>query len=78
MISHLRALERKWIGEAKGKRGFDDIANPVALTFGTIAGGDWIASIPSDCVVEGRIGFYPGEDPQARADEFEAFVGIED
>ncbi|MCV9937409.1 ArgE/DapE family deacylase [Boseaceae bacterium BT-24-1] len=74
LISHLRALERKWIGEAKGKRGFDGIANPVALTFGTIAGGDWIASIPSDCVVEGRIGFYPGEDPQARADEFEAFV----
>lgn len=40
LISHLRALERKWIGEAKGKRGFDGIANPVALTFGTIAGGD--------------------------------------
>lgn len=25
-------------------------------------------------MVEGRIGFYPGEDPQARAAEFEAFV----
>lgn len=25
-------------------------------------------------MVEGRIGFYPREDPQARADEFEAFV----
>lgn len=74
LMDHLRILERKWIGEAKGRRGFETIANPVALTFGTITGGDWIASIPSDCVVEGRIGFYPGEDPQARAAEFEAFV----
>lgn len=74
LMDHLRALERKWIAEAKGKAGFEGIPNPVALTFGTISGGDWIASIPSDCVVEGRIGFYPGEDPQARAAEFENFV----
>ncbi len=74
LMDHLRALERKWIAEAKGKAGFETIANPVALTFGTIVGGDWIASIPSDCVVEGRIGFYPGEHPQARAAEFENFV----
>ncbi|WP_377845615.1 ArgE/DapE family deacylase [Bosea sp. UC22_33] len=79
LMGHLRELERRWIGEAKDKRWFADIRNPVALTFGTISGGDWIASIPSDCVVEGRIGFYPGEDPKARAAEFEAFVaGIQD
>lgn len=74
LMAHMRALEHKWIGEAKGRHGFEDMANPVALTFGTIVGGDWIASIPSDCVAEGRIGFYPGEDPRARAAEFEAFV----
>lgn len=74
LTGHLRELERKWIGEAADKRWFADIRNPVALTFGTISGGDWIASIPSDCVVEGRIGFYPGEYPKARAAEFEAFV----
>ncbi|SEG69574.1 ArgE/DapE family deacylase [Bosea lathyri] len=74
LTSHLRELERKWISEAKDRPWFADIRNPVALTFGTIRGGDWIASIPSDCVVEGRIGFYPGEDPKTRAEEFEAFV----
>lgn len=74
LIAHLRALESRWIAERQDKRWFRDIANPVALTIGTIAGGDWIASIPSDCVAEGRIGFYPGEDPKARAIEFEAFL----
>lgn len=74
LIGHLRTLERKWIAEREGKRWFGDLANPVALTIGTINGGDWIASIPSDCVAEGRIGFYPGEDPQARAAEVEAFL----
>lgn len=74
LIGHLRTLEARWIAERKGKRWFADLANPVALTIGTISGGDWIASIPSDCIAEGRIGFYPGEDPKARAAEFEAFL----
>lgn len=74
LIGHLRILEQRWIAERAGKRWFKDLANPVALTIGTICGGDWIASIPSDCVAEGRIGFYPGEDPKARAAEVEAFV----
>lgn len=74
MIDHLRILERRWIADRLGKRWFEELANPVALTIGTIAGGDWIASIPSDCVAEGRIGFYPGEDPKTRAAEFESFI----
>ncbi|MCJ8054737.1 ArgE/DapE family deacylase [Shinella curvata] len=74
LIGHLRILEGKWIAERKNKRWFKDLANPVALTIGTISGGDWIASIPSDCVAEGRIGFYPGDDPKARAKEVEAFI----
>ncbi len=74
LIGHLRRLEADWIRQRIGKPLFADLPNPVALTIGTIAGGDWIASIPSDCVAEGRIGFYPGEDPKARAAEVEAFL----
>lgn len=74
LISHLRTLESQWIAQRAGKPLFEALANPVALTIGTISGGDWIASIPSDCVAEGRIGFYPGEDPKVRAAEVEAFV----
>jgi acetylornithine deacetylase len=74
LIGHLRTLERQWIAQRAGKRWFQDLSNPVAMTIGTISGGDWIASIPSDCVAEGRIGFYPGEDPKTRAAEVEAFL----
>ena len=74
LVGHLRRLEARWISERADKPLFRDIPNPVAMTIGTISGGDWIASIPSDCVAEGRIGFYPGEDPKARAAEVEAFV----
>lgn len=74
LIGHLRVLEQQWIAEREGRRWFKDITNPVALTIGTISGGDWIASVPSDCVAEGRIGFYPGDDPKLRAAEVETFV----
>lgn len=73
MIGRLRELEGKWRAEGKAKPLFKDLVNPVSLTFGTINGGDWAASIPSDCAVEGRLGFFPGEDPQMRLREFEAF-----
>lgn len=76
LIQRLRELERKWIAEGKSKPLFQSLANPVSLTFGTIKGGDWAASIPSDCEVEGRIGFFPGEDPQMRLREFEAFFDL--
>jgi acetylornithine deacetylase len=74
LVGHLRELERRWIEQGRSKKWFKDLANPVSLTFGTITGGDWIASIPSDCSVEGRIGFYPGDDPRHRADQFESFL----
>ncbi|WP_430709493.1 peptidase dimerization domain-containing protein [Mesorhizobium captivum] len=44
-----------------------------SLTIGTISGGEWLASIPSECRFEGRIGFCPGEMPEARAGRFENF-----
>src|SRR5690606_35381242 len=47
---------------------------PAALTIGTISGGEWIASVPSSCRFEGRIGFDPGDDRRSRASEFEDFV----
>lgn len=74
LVAHLKRLERRWIDERLSRPLFAPIANPVALTVGTIAGGEWIASVPGECRIEGRVGFYPGEEPQARAREFERFV----
>jgi acetylornithine deacetylase len=74
LMRRLKGLEQRWIAQAAAHEEFAGIPNPVALTIGTIAGGEWIASLPSECVLEGRVGFYPGEAPAARCAEFEAFV----
>jgi len=74
LITSLRELEERWNAERETKPFFDDVDNPAALTIGTIDGGEWIASVPSSCRFEGRIGFYPGDDPHERVKEFESFV----
>ncbi|SCZ12058.1 ArgE/DapE family deacylase [Microvirga guangxiensis] len=74
LIELLRRLEARWNEERPTKPFFEDVDNPAALTIGTINGGEWIASVPSSCRFEGRIGFYPGDDPHERVKEFEAFV----
>ncbi|MXQ14045.1 ArgE/DapE family deacylase [Microvirga makkahensis] len=74
LIHRLRRLEMRWNEERTTKPFFDDVENPAALTIGTISGGEWIASVPSCCRFEGRIGFYPGDNPHERVREFEAFV----
>jgi acetylornithine deacetylase len=74
LITCLRELEERWNAERETKPFFDEVDNPAALTIGRIDGGEWIASVPSSCRFEGRIGFYPGDDPHQRVKEFEAFV----
>jgi acetylornithine deacetylase len=74
LIDHLRNLEARWNAERTKQPYFAEVDNPAALTIGTINGGEWIASVPSSCRFEGRIGFYPGDDPQERVREFEAFI----
>lgn len=74
-IEHLRRLEQQWMAERPVARPeFADVGNPIALTIGTIAGGEWLASVPSECRFEGRIGFYPGDKAETRAASFENFV----
>jgi acetylornithine deacetylase len=74
LIEHLRHLEARWNDERTTQPFFNEVENPAALTIGTINGGEWIASVPSSCRFEGRIGFYPGDDPHERVKHFEAFV----
>ncbi|RWL89267.1 MAG: ArgE/DapE family deacylase [Mesorhizobium sp.] len=74
-IERLRQLEQEWIAERPiSQPDFAGVDNPIALTIGTISGGEWLASVPSECRFEGRIGFYPGEVAEARASRFERFL----
>lgn len=74
LATRLKELEADWIAEKVAHPGFEHIPNPVALTIGTIEGGEWIASLPSRCVMEGRVGFFPGDSVSARRSSFENFV----
>ena len=74
LIDRLRGIEARWNEVRPTKPFFDEVEYPAALTIGTINGGEWIASVPSSCRFEGRIGFYPGDDPHERVKEFEAFI----
>ncbi len=66
VIKELQVLEARWNAEKLEHPGFDALTNPASLNIGTIKGGEWPASIPFECMFEGRIGFYPGNDPAAR------------
>jgi acetylornithine deacetylase len=74
LIGNLKRLAAQWNEERVRHPGFEEIANPASLNIGTISGGEWLASVPFACSFEGRIGFYPGDDPRQRAAAFEAFV----
>lgn len=71
VIGGLKELETRWNAEKKDHAGFDRLSNPASLNIGTLTGGEWLASIPFSCVLEGRIGFYPGDAPADRMAELE-------
>ncbi|WP_081157724.1 ArgE/DapE family deacylase [Ensifer aridi] len=74
-IEHLRRLEQEWIAERPNALpNFAEVDNPIALTIGTMSGGEWLASVPSECQLTGRIGFYPGEAASSRAAALEQFL----
>jgi acetylornithine deacetylase len=74
LIARLKSLEAKWNAEKFKHTHFVSVENPASLVIGTIQGGEWIASLPAHCRFDGRIGFYPGDDPHMRVQEFESFV----
>jgi len=75
VIKELQVLEARWNAEKLDHAGFDKLANPASLNIGTIAGGEWPASIPFECRFEGRIGFYPGDRPATRMAALEQVLG---
>ncbi|MHA7773950.1 ArgE/DapE family deacylase [Roseibium sp. M-1] len=74
VIAELKALEATWNAEKANHSGFEGLRNPASLNIGTITGGEWPSSIPFECMFEGRIGFYPGDDPAVRMTAFEAVL----
>lgn len=53
---------------------FEHIEHPLNVNVGIIQSGDWASSVPSECFLEARVGFYPGQDPQDIKDEVKAWL----
>lgn len=48
---------------------FENIPHPLNVNVGIIHAGDWPSKVPAECVLEVRIGFYPGQDPNKIKEE---------
>ena len=65
IISALREMETRANEAASKHPDFSDVAHPLNLNIGKIAGGDWASSVPAWCVIDARWGLYPGQDMEA-------------
>jgi acetylornithine deacetylase len=61
VIEILRRYERRLIGESRGVPLFERYEQPVQLNVGIVRAGDWPATVPGECVIEGGVGFLPNK-----------------
>ena len=61
---HLKKLATTWNQNKSQHQPFSDHDAPIKFNLGKINGGEWASSLPTQCRMEVRCGFYPGEDPK--------------
>ncbi|HYF87513.1 ArgE/DapE family deacylase [Azospirillum sp.] len=65
LAAHLKALEMRWNEPACRHPAFCGHAHPVNVNLGRIEGGEWPSSVPTRCALDLRLGFFPGQEPEA-------------
>lgn len=58
LFQGLKAMEEEW--NAKRHPAFADHPRPININLGRIQGGEWTSSVPTRCMMDIRVGFYPG------------------
>ena len=58
LFQGLKAMEEEW--NAQRHPAFSDHPRPININLGKIQGGEWTSSVPTRCVMDIRVGFYPG------------------
>ncbi|MEH7342566.1 ArgE/DapE family deacylase [Bacillus sp. JJ1532] len=48
--------------------------HPLNVNIGKIHAGDWPSSVPSECIIEARVGLYPGQDPEDIKQEVKEYL----
>jgi acetylornithine deacetylase len=61
VIAILRRYEGRLIEESRGVPLFERYEQPVQLNVGMVRAGDWPATVPGECVIEGGVGFLPNK-----------------
>jgi len=74
VVRLLRAYERTLIEESRGVPLFETYEQPVQLNVGTIRGGIYPSMVPSECVMEGGVGFLPNKSMSEIKTELERTV----
>ncbi|MEO1194342.1 MAG: ArgE/DapE family deacylase [Pseudomonadota bacterium] len=74
VIEQLKALEERWNAKKAEVPYFAEVAKPININVGKIAGGDWASSVPAWCTLDVRAAIYPGVEPKDAAREIEAAV----
>lgn len=73
VIDALLDFEKR-LNNGKKHKDFNDHPNPYHINIGKIRSGDWPSTVPSECVIEARVGFLPGVDPQDIKNELKDYV----
>jgi acetylornithine deacetylase len=58
LFQGLKGMEEQW--NAQRHPAFSDHPRPININLGKIRGGEWTSSVPTRCVMDIRVGFYPG------------------
>ena len=74
LVSKLRELERHWNQADQRHSLFCNHDHPINFNLGKIVGGEWASSVPTECRVDLRLGFYPGLKPAEVRRQVEALL----
>ena len=55
----LKVMEAEWNEDKAAHPPYGAHAHPVRFNLGKISGGEWVSSVPAECVMEIRVGVYP-------------------
>jgi len=57
----LKKLEEQFNEEKSNDPDFKHLNHPINFNIGYIKGGDWASTVPTECVIEVRVGFLPNK-----------------
>jgi len=70
----MEGYHAKLLGQSRGFPLFDPYPNPMPLTFGRLAAGNWPSSAPSEAVLEGVLGLLPNRTKEQVCDEIRRLI----